>query len=80
MTMGHVPRSGTIWIVSKWPARDPRRLRPRQAFGLLVKARTFGIRPFKTESNLSIFFCFLPVDLAGDFVLMSDYTGKEVVE
>jgi hypothetical protein len=23
---------------------------------------------------------FLPVDLTGDFVLMSDYTGKEVVE
>jgi hypothetical protein len=23
---------------------------------------------------------FLPVDLAGDFVLMWDYTGKEVVE
>jgi hypothetical protein len=23
---------------------------------------------------------FLPVDLARDFVLMSDYTGKEVVE
>jgi hypothetical protein len=59
---------------------DPPRLRPRQAFGALVKARTFGMTPFKTESNLSIFFCFLPVDLAGDFVLMSDYTGKEVVE
>ncbi len=34
----------------------------------------------KTESNLSTVGSFFPVDLTWDFVLMSDYTGKEVVE
>jgi hypothetical protein len=33
-----------------------------------------------TTSHFHLLSFFFTVDLAGDFVLMSDYTGKEVVE
>jgi hypothetical protein len=51
-----------------------------RSLGPLVKARAFGMTPCKRRAKLIHYRRYLPVDLAGDFVLMSDYTGKEVVE
>jgi hypothetical protein len=39
-----------------------------------------GLSQHFTNGTTSYNRRFFPVDLAGDFVLMSDYTGKEVVE
>jgi len=78
------PHYGTEMKTSSRPLGDSgvgqfEVLRAR-SLGPLVKALAFGMTPCKRRAKLIHYRRYLPVDLAGDFVLMSDYTGKEVVE